>query len=73
MKSFNNEQLGILDVLAVVSFIIAIKNLQLNNEQVASLQEHLKKQDDVLEQEQNKMLEKIIKQNEELIRLLKGE
>ena len=67
-----NQQFGFLDILAIASFILAIKNLQLNNEQVEGLQEHLKKQDGVLELEQNNMLKEIIQQNEEIIRLLKG-
>ena len=68
-----NQQLTFLDILAIGSFILAIKNLQLNNEQVDGLQKHLKTQDNVLENEQNKMLEKIIAQNEEIIKLMKGE
>lgn len=61
-----NQQLTFLDILAIGSFILAIKNLQLNNQQVEGLQNHLKLQD-------KEMLDKIIKQNEEIIKLLKGE
>lgn len=69
-----NEQkeFTILDLLTILSFIIAIQNLNLNEKQVNSLNEHLSKQDSILEEKQIKMLEKIMKQNEEIITLLKG-
>jgi hypothetical protein len=64
---FNEEQqLTFLDILSIGSFILAVKNLKLNNDQVNSLQKHLQEQDDNL-------LKTIIKQNEEIIKLLKGE
>ena len=71
--SNESQQLGFLDILAIGSFILAIKNLKLNNDQVKDLQTHLKNQDSVLENEQNKMLEKIISQNNEILKILKGE
>lgn len=69
-----NEQkeFTILDLLTILSFIIAVQNLNLNEKQVSGLNEHLSKQDSILEEKQNKMLEKIIEQNEEIITLLKG-
>lgn len=69
-----NEQkeFTILDLLTILSFIIAIQNLNLNEKQVNSLNEHLSKQDSILEEKHIKMLEKIMKQNEEIITLLKG-
>lgn len=64
---FNEEQqLTVLDIVSIGSFILAIKNLKLNNDQVNGLQKHLQEQDDNL-------LKTIIKQNEEIIKLLKGE
>lgn len=64
---FNEEQqLTLLDILSIGSFILAVKNLKLNNDQVNSLQKHLQEQDENL-------LKTIIKQNEEIIKLLKGE
>lgn len=53
-----------LDVLTVLSFIIGLQNLELNEKQVKSLDNHLKEQDE-------RLLAKIIKQNEEIIALLK--
>ena len=61
-----DQQLTFLDILSIGSFILAIKNLKLNNDQVNGLQKHLQDQDENL-------LKTIIKQNEEIIKLLKGE
>ena len=70
MNQSNN--LEFLDILTILSFIIGIENLQLNIEQSNSLDKHLEQQDHILIEQQNKMLEKIIEQNEEIINLLKG-
>ena len=67
-----NDNLGFLDILTILSFIIGIENLNLNIEQSNSLDKHLEKQDHILIEEQNEMLKKIIQQNEEIISLLKG-
>lgn len=53
-----------LDVLTVLSFIIGLQNLELNEKQVKGLDKHLKEQDE-------RLLAKIINQNEEIIELLK--
>ena len=68
-----NNNLGFLDLINILSFIIGIENLNLNTEQVNTLDKHLEQQDHILIEEQNAMLSKIIEQNEEIIRLLKGE
>ena len=60
-----------LDAITIVSFLIGVMNLELNTEQVQSLDKHLEKQDQILKEEQNVMLERAIKQNEEIISLLK--
>ena len=60
-----------LDILTLLSFVIGVMNLDLNTEQVKSLDQHLQDQDKILKEEQNTMLEKAIKQNEEIILLLK--
>lgn len=52
------------DIISVLSFIIGLQNLELNEKQVKSLDNHLKEQDEGL-------LAKIINQNEEIIALLK--
>ena len=66
-----NDNLDLLDILTVLSFIIGIQNLELNIDQSNSLDKHLEQQDHILINEQNEMLKKIIEQNEEIIKLLK--
>lgn len=56
--------LDFLDVLTVLSFIIGLENLNLNQQQVDGIMDELRKN-------QNSMLATIIKQNEEIIALLK--
>ncbi len=56
--------LDFLDVITVLSFILAIENLQLNQQQSSVVMDELRKN-------QNSMLATIIKQNEEIIALLK--
>lgn len=58
------ENWGFLDVINVMSFIIGLQNLELNEKQIQGLDNHLKEQD-------NNHLAKIIKQNEEIIELNK--
>ena len=53
-----------LDILTVLSFIIGLENLELNQKQVDGIMEELCSN-------QNAMLATIIEQNEEIIRLLK--
>ena len=67
-----------LDIITILSFIIGLENLSLNEEQVNNLEEHLRSQDVILKEEQNvmldetiKLLKKAIEQNEEIINLLK--
>ena len=62
-----NNNLETLDVLSVIGFCIAIFNLQNNLKQTSNddLLKELKIQD-------TEYLQKIISQNEEIIRLLKG-
>lgn len=52
------------DTLGIMSLYIGLKNLDLNKQQVDTLMSEMK-------DEQNSMLSIIIKQNEEIIRLLK--
>lgn len=59
-----NENWNFLDIISILSFIIGLQNLELNEKQVQDLQNHLNEQD-------NNQLAKIIAQNEEIIRLLK--
>lgn len=62
----DNWNLDFLDVLTVLSFIIGLENLNLNQQQIDGIMDELRKN-------QNAMLATIIKQNEEIIRLLKGQ
>lgn len=59
-----NENWNFLDIISILSFIIGLQNLELNEKQVQNLQNHLNEQD-------NNQLATIIAQNEEIIRLLK--
>ena len=54
------EQLDFLDIISVLSFIIGLQNLELNNKQVDALMGEMR-------DNQNTMLEKIIRQNEIII------
>lgn len=63
-KGFWGEEWDFIDIISVLSFVIGLNNLELNERQVKGLDEHLKSQDENL-------LSKIIKQNEEIIQLLK--
>lgn len=58
------DELGFLDVLTIVSFLVGLENLKLNQQQVDGIMDELRNT-------QNSMLSTIIQQNEEIIRLLK--
>lgn len=60
----DNWNLDFLDILTILSFIIGLENLNLNQQQVSGIMDELQKN-------QNAMLETIIRQNEEIIRLLR--
>ena len=62
MNNDDNNQLG--NFLDVISIVLQLENLELNEKQIRYLDEHLQKQD-------TKFLQKIYEQNEETIRLLK--
>ena len=51
-----------IDCISILSFIVGLQNLELNQKQIDNLETHLSKQD-------NELLSKIIKQNDELINL----
>nr|DAI31726.1 MAG TPA: hypothetical protein [Bacteriophage sp.] len=74
----NNTQMpwnyDILNIIAIASYLLSAQNLQLNQQQISNdeLNEHLQKQDDILQEQNDKYLLKIIQQNEELLKLLKG-
>lgn len=58
------DEWDFLDVLTVVSFLVGLENLKLNQQQVDGIMDELRNT-------QNSMLSTIIQQNEEIIRLLK--
>ena len=65
-NQFEEQQINILDIIAILSFIIGLDNLQENRQQsrtqeqiIKSIEEHLKRQDE--------QYEKIIKLLEERI------
>lgn len=64
----------ILNIISIASYLLSIQNLQLNQQQASNddLNKHLQKQDDILQEQNEKYLTKIIKQNEEILKLLKG-
>lgn len=74
----NNTQMpwnyDILNIIAIASYLLSIQNLQLNQQQVSNddLNKHLQEQDETLQEQNDKYLLKIIQQNEELLKLLKG-
>ena len=52
-NQFEEQQIDILDIIAIVSFIIGLENLQENRQQsktqeqiIKSIEEHLKRQDE---------------------------
>jgi hypothetical protein len=55
-----------LDILTILSFVVGLENLRLNDLQMTQIDDHLSKQD-------NDLLKEIIRQNEEIIRLLNKE
>lgn len=59
-----SKELRFIDTINILSFIIGLENLELNEKQINSLDNHLSRQD-------NDLLAKIIAQNEEIIKLLK--
>lgn len=65
------NDLEFLDIINILSFVVGIENLRLNEEQARQLDKHLAEQDHILIEEQNSMLKTIIEQNEEIIKLLK--
>lgn len=64
----------ILNIISIASYLLSIQNLQLNQQDLSNnhLEEHLLKQDEILHKQNEEYLNKIIKQNDEIIKLLKG-
>ena len=64
----------ILNIISIASYLLSIQNLQLNRQQTSNddLNKHLQEQDDILQEQNEVYLKKIIEQNKEMIELLKG-
>lgn len=64
----------ILNIISIASYLLSIQNLQLNQQDLSNnnLNEHLHEQDKILHEQNEIYLSKIIEQNEELLKLLKG-
>lgn len=69
--NWNND---VLNMMNAMSFVLGIMNLELNNKQLSNdeLDKHLQEQDNILKDQNETYLKKIIEQNEEIIELLKG-
>ena len=64
----------VLNIISIASYLLSIQNLQLNQQQTSNddLNKHLQEQDDILQEQNEVYLKKIIEQNKEIIELLKG-
>ena len=70
--NWNND---LLNSMSVASFLINIRNLQLNEKEISNseLEKHMQDQDKILQEQNEKYLKTIIEQNLEIINLLKGD
>lgn len=66
----NEEQWDFLDVISILSFIIGLQNLELNQRQVDGLMSELRDNQNSMLHDIIKQNEIIIQQNEELLKLL---
>lgn len=75
LGSGENGELTFLDMLSVVSFLIGVRNLQLNvtQEDAQNLQKELSKKTDLLLQELHGHLEQQDEKINEILNLLRGE
>ena len=64
----------ILNIISIASYLLSIQNLQLNQQQTSNddINKHLQDQDEILHEQNERYLTKIIQQNEEMLTLLKG-
>lgn len=63
----------ILNIISIASYLLSVQNLQLNQQQVSTdeIEKHLQEQDNILHEQNDRYLEKIIEQNNVIINLLK--
>lgn len=64
----------ILNIISIASYLLSVQNLQLNQQQTSNddINKHLQDQDEILNEQNERYLTKIIQQNEEILTLLKG-
>lgn len=64
----------ILNIISIANYLLSIQNLQLNQQDLTNnkLNEHLHEQDKILHEQNEEYLSKIIKQNDEILTLLRG-
>ena len=64
----------ILNIISIASYLLSVQNLQLNQQQTSNddINKHLQDQDEILHEQNERYLTKIIQQNEEILTLLKG-
>lgn len=64
----------ILNIISIASYLLSVQNLQLNQQQTSNddINKHLQGQDEILHEQNEEYLTKIIQQNEEILTLLKG-
>lgn len=64
----------ILNIISIASYLLSVQNLQLNQQQTSNddINKHLQEQDEILYEQNERYLTKIIQQNEEILTLLKG-
>ena len=67
----NEEQWDFLDVISILSFIMGLQNLELNQRQVDGLMSEMRDNQNSMLHDIIKQNEIIIQQNEELLKLLK--
>ena len=67
----NEEQWDFLDVISILSFIIGLQNLELNQRQVDGLMSEMRDNQNSMLHDIIKQNEVIIQQNKELLKLLK--
>ena len=49
MDNRNEEYVALIDLINILSFLIGVQNLSLNDKQVQQIEDHLKKQDEQYE------------------------
>lgn len=72
--NYDDSQLGALGALALLANICQVASFHLNVSEITNdeIMKHLQKQDNILNEQTNLYLKKIIEQNDEILGLLKN-